>query len=1094
MSSALETQPSTPSENTLAPEPRKPRPGITHITVRGARQHNLRNVSVSIPRNTLTVVTGLSGSGKSSLAFDTIYAEGQRRYVETLSAYARQFLDQMERPDVDSIEGLSPAISIEQKTTSRSPRSTVGTITEIYDYLRLLYASVGQPHCPNCGRPISRQSAEQIVERVVSLAPGERITIYAPIVRGRKGEFREELEALDQQGFRARIDGEMVELTEGMRLEKRKNHTIEAIVDRIILKPLPPDANAALAEELGAPSSSTALSSMRVGSTAPKYDTRRLEASIQKALQMASGLVLIGLQNPSTKATEETLYSSSMACPDCGINVAKLEPRSFSFNSNYGACPECHGLGSIYDFDPAKTITDWSKPLLDGAMGPGSGSAYLLKLIKLASDKYKINLKLPFAELPKIQQDLLLYGPANGESARTGFHGILAYLRHNLDETKSEGYREYMMQYMSATTCPRCKGRRLRPESLAVTIPIGTELPAIEPGSTTTPPGAPSSTTVLSSARVGSTDPGERKNLSIADFTALSLERALNGARTMAFTGRERLIADRLQREIIERLEFLNAVGLGYLSLDRSAATLSGGEGQRIRLATQIGSRLRGVLYVLDEPSIGLHQRDNQRLIAALERLRDLGNTVLVVEHDEDTIRKADYVLDLGPGAGKNGGFLIADGTPAEIMANPASITGQYLAGNIPIVTRPVRLTESGEEDLSPRPLTGRWVTVEDAHSHNLKNVTAHFPIGVMTVVTGVSGSGKSTLVNDILYRALAKELYGSREEPGQHGKILGVDQLDKVIQIDQSPIGRTPRSNPATYTGVFTQIRDLFAMLPEARERGYKPGRFSFNVQGGRCEACQGEGQRRIEMNFLPDVYVLCEVCNGRRYNQETLQVRFNGYNIADLLDLSIADALPILKDIPNVAVKLQTLVDVGLGYIHLGQSATTLSGGEAQRMKLARELSKRQTGRTLYLLDEPTTGLHFDDVRRCSTCSTASPTSATPSSSSSTISTSSATPTTSSTWAPKAASSAARSSPTAPPNRSPACPQATPATSSARTSPASKHSPTTTRTRGPSGSRAHPTPSRRRNPNSSPPKRRPARPTAKAPAKKTPTKRTRK
>ncbi len=862
------------------------RQGITHIPVRGARQHNLRDVNVSIPRNTLTVVTGLSGSGKSSLAFDTIYAEGQRRYVETLSAYARQFLDQMERPDVDSIDGLSPAISIEQKTTSRSPRSTVGTITEIYDYLRLLYASVGQPHCPNCGRPISRQSAEQIVERIAALSPGERITVFAPIVRGRKGEFREELEALDQQGFRARIDGEMTELTEGMRLEKRKNHAIEAVVDRIILKP----------------------------GLDGKYDTRRLETSVAKALQMAGGLVLIGLQGTTGKQ-EETLYSSTMACPECGINVPKLEPRSFSFNSTYGACPECHGLGSIYDFDPAKTITDWSKPLLDGAMGPGSGSQYLLRLIKLAAERYRINLQLPFEQLPEPQQHLLLYGPPQGETGRTGFHGIFEYLRNNLEETKSEDYREYMMQFMSATVCPVCHGKRLRPESLAVTV----------------------------------------NGASIADFTALPLGRALTSARAMKFTGREKLIADRLQHEVIERLEFLNAVGLSYLALDRSAATLSGGEGQRIRLATQIGSRLRGVLYVLDEPSIGLHQRDNERLIAALVALRDLGNTVLVVEHDEDTIRQADYVLDLGPGAGKNGGFLIASGTPQDIMDTPASLTGQYLAGKAEISAR-----------TTPRPLTGKWISIEEAVSHNLKNVTAYFPIGVMTVVTGVSGSGKSTLVNDILYRVLARELYRSREDAGQHGAVHGIDQIDKVIQIDQSPIGRTPRSNPATYTGVFSAIRDLFAMLPESRERGYKPGRFSFNVRGGRCEACQGEGQRRIEMNFLPDVYVLCEVCNGRRYNQETLSARFNGYSIADVLDLSIAEALPVLKDIPAVATKLQTLVDVGLGYIHLGQSATTLSGGEAQRMKLARELSKRQTGRTLYLLDEPTTGLHFDDVRK--------------------------------------------------------------------------------------------------------------------------------
>jgi excinuclease ABC subunit A len=931
-----------------------PRRNLTHIEVRGARQHNLRDISVSIPRNTLTVVTGLSGSGKSSLAFDTIYAEGQRRYVETLSAYARQFLDQMERPDVDSIDGLSPAISIEQKTTSRSPRSTVGTITEIYDYLRLLYASVGQPHCPNCHRPISRQSAEQIVAQIVERnrteSPGERITVMAPIVRGRKGEFREEIEALDKKGYRIRIDGVMAEVEEGMRLEKRKNHTLEAVVDRIILKPLP---------ETG------------------EFDTKRLAAAVTTALNLANGLVLIGLQAPNGKPTE-TLFSSSMACPDCGINVPKLEPRSFSFNSNYGACTECHGLGSIYDFDPSKTITDWSKPLLDGAMGPGSASQYLLRLIKLAADKYKINLKLPFQDLSKEHQDLLLYGPPRNEVGRTGFHGILSWLRDTLEDTKSEGYRDYMMQFMSATECPKCHGNRLRPESLAVTIPLAlnSKLPtpnsqlANDPTTASTRTNTSSSQLKADSSQLADLTPtgpntpqdarpDARQDASIADFTSLSLERALLGARSMHFTGRDRLIADRLQREIIERLEFLNAVGLGYLSLSRSAATLSGGEGQRIRLATQIGSRLRGVLYVLDEPSIGLHQRDNQRLIAALTDLRDLGNTVLVVEHDEDTMRAADYLLDLGPGAGKHGGFVLASGTPAEVMANPESITGQYLSGKIDIVTRPT-------PDKAPRALTGNWLSVQNATSHNLRNVTAHFPLSVMTVVSGVSGSGKSTLVNDILYRSLAKELYGSREEPGAHKAIHGASALDKVIQIDQSPIGRTPRSNPATYTGVFTAIRDLFAMLPDSRERGYKPGRFSFNVQGGRCEACTGEGQRRIEMNFLPDVYVLCEICNGRRYNQETLAVKFNGYSIADILDLPIEEAVPVLKDIPAINQKLQTLVDVGLGYIHLGQSATTLSGGEAQRMKLARELSKRQTGRTLYLLDEPTTGLHFDDVRK--------------------------------------------------------------------------------------------------------------------------------
>ena len=889
---------------------------ITHISVRGARQHNLRDISVRIPRNTLTVVTGLSGSGKSSLAFDTIYAEGQRRYVETLSAYARQFLDQIERPDVDSIEGLSPAISIEQKTTSRSPRSTVGTITEIYDYLRLLYASVGTPHCPNCGRPIARQTADQIVQRILQLGTGERVTVMAPIVRGRKGEFKDLLDQLDQQGFRARIDGEMRDLSEPLALDKRKNHTIEAIVDRILLKPEGasslPRSSAERVGRPGAPglASETWDSTKQGHATGKPSVEKRLDAAVTKALQLANGLVLIGLAGG-----DEQLFSSSMACPDCGLDVPKLEPRSFSFNSTFGACPECHGLGSLYDLDPAKIITDWSKPLLDGGLGPGSASQYLIRLIHLAADRYKIDLKLPFEDLPARQQHILVYGPPKGEAPRTGFHGILAYLRDTIEEAHSDGYREYMMGFMSATPCSVCRGKRLRPESLAVKI----------------------------------------GGLSIADFTALPLNRALSAAINLTFSAREALIAERIRREIVERLEFLCAVGLSYLSLDRNAATLSGGEGQRIRLATQIGSRLRGVLYVLDEPSIGLHQRDNSRLIHALEQLRDLGNTVLVVEHDEDTIRHADYVLDLGPGAGRLGGRVVAEGTPAQIMACPESLTGRYLAGTAGILHRP-----------QPRPLTGKWLTVTGAREHNLQDITIRVPLGVMTVVTGVSGSGKSTLINDILYRSLAKSIYGSREEPGAHESLTGIEQIDKVIRIDQSPIGRTPRSNPATYTQVFSPIRDLFAMLPEARERGYKPGRFSFNVSGGRCEACQGDGQRRIEMNFMPDVYVQCEVCNGRRYNQETLAVKFHGHSIADILDLTIEDALTILANVPQLKQKLQTLVDVGLGYVHLGQSATTLSGGEAQRMKLARELSKRQTGRTLYLLDEPTTGLHFDDVRK--------------------------------------------------------------------------------------------------------------------------------
>jgi excinuclease ABC subunit A len=855
---------------------------ITKISVRGARQHNLKNIDVEIPRNTLTVITGLSGSGKSSLAFDTIYAEGQRRYVETLSAYARQFLDQMERPDVDGIDGLSPSISIEQKTTSRSPRSTVGTITEIYDYLRLLFASIGVPHCPKCGQAISRQSADQIVQRVMSLTPEDRVMVLAPIVRGRKGEFKKEMEKLVQHGFtRARVDGELVNLEADILLDKRKNHTIEVVVDRLLVKP---------------------------------GIEHRLELSVTLAMKLAGGLVQV-----SVVGGDEQLYSERLACPECGISVPQLEPRSFSFNSAYGACPACHGLGSRYDFDPGKVISDWSKPLLEGGLGPGSASQNLIHQLQLVAAAHAIDLKVPFEKLPEKTQNLLLYGESgkgeSGKTGKTGFKGILNYLKRAADDSTSETYRDFLLDYMSATECPVCNGKRLRPESLAVKV----------------------------------------NAMSIADFTALPISRALDAARKIKLTGREAIIAGRVVHEIVERLQFLNAVGLNYISLDRSAATLSGGEGQRIRLATQIGSKLRGVLYVLDEPSIGLHHRDNGRLLKALEELRDLGNTVLVVEHDEETIRRADYVIDLGPGAGRHGGELVAYGTPAEIVKIPASLTGAYISGRARIEMRSKR-----------RQPNGAGVTILGARENNLKNLDVTFPLGIMTVVTGVSGSGKSTLVNDILYRSLAKKLYRSREEPGEHKTIAGVENIDKVIRIDQSPIGRSPRSNPATYTGVFTQIRDLYAMLPESRERGYKPGRFSFNVSGGRCEACQGEGQRRIEMNFLPDVYVLCEVCGGKRYNHETLSVKYKGCSIADLLETPVADALPILENIPQVKQKLQTLVDVGLGYIQLGQSAVTLSGGEAQRIKLARELSKRQTGKTLYLLDEPTTGLHFDDVKK--------------------------------------------------------------------------------------------------------------------------------
>jgi len=873
--------------------------GLTKLVIRGARQHNLKNISVEIPRNSLTVITGLSGSGKSSLAFDTIYAEGQRRYVESLSAYARQFLDQMERPEVDVIEGLSPSIAIEQKTTTRSPRSTVGTITEIYDYLRVIYATVGVPHCPNCGLPITRQSTEQIVQSILHgeiCKSDDRIMILAPIVRGRKGAYRKELEKFAQDGYvRARINGELVPLDDLPVIDKRKNHTIEIVIDRLLVK---------------------------------QGIAARLEQSIATALKLASGLVTVAIVGG-----KEHTFSEKLACPDCGISVPQLEPRSFSFNSPYGACPACNGLGSKYDFDPSKIVTDWTRPLFDGGLGPGSGSAILKRTLELGAYAHGFDLETPFEKFPPRVQNMLLYGypPSNGSQsgenasaekkgkAERGFRfpGILKFLERNFEESNSDTYREWITQYMSATLCGTCHGKRLRPESLAVKL----------------------------------------ASWSIADFTALSLTSARPAVDKVLkqLTERQKEIAARPLEEVSERIDFLLAVGLGYLSLDRSAATLSGGEAQRIRLATQIGSRLRGVLYVLDEPSIGLHARDNARLLGSLEHLRNLGNTVLVVEHDEDTIRRADFVVDLGPGAGNAGGYLVAQGKPAQIEATAASLTGQYLSGAAKISVP--------EKRRSPN---GKAIQILGASANNLKDVDITLPLGLLIVVTGVSGSGKSTLVNDILYRALSQKLYRSSEAPAAHREILGTENIDKVIEIDQAPIGRTPRSNPATYTGVFAPIRDLFAMLPESRERGYRPGRFSFNVKGGRCEACQGDGLRRIEMNFLPDVYVMCEVCRGRRYNSETLAVRYKGNSISDVLNLPSNDALKLLENIPQIQQKLATLVEVGLGYVTLGQSATTLSGGEAQRIKLARELSKRQTGRTLYILDEPTTGLHFDDVRK--------------------------------------------------------------------------------------------------------------------------------
>ncbi|MFC6341751.1 excinuclease ABC subunit UvrA [Nocardioides hankookensis] len=880
---------------------------IDQLIIRGAREHNLKDVSIDLPRDSLIVFTGLSGSGKSSLAFDTIFAEGQRRYVESLSAYARQFLGQMDKPDVDFIEGLSPAVSIDQKSTSKNPRSTVGTITEVYDYLRLLYARAGRPHCPTCGAPIERQTPQQIVDKILSLEDGRRFQVLAPVIRGRKGEYVELFKQLQTQGFsRARVNGETYALDEPPKLDKQKKHTIEVVVDRLAVK---------------------------------DSSKRRLTDSVETALQLAGGLVLFDFVDLDAKDPgRELRFSEKMACPnEHPIDTDELEPRSFSFNSPFGACPQCSGLGTRMEVDPELVVPDATATLGEGAIQPWSQAHvadYFLRLMGALGEELGFDLNTPWQDLTAKQQKSVLDGHSTKVHVVTRnrygrqrayyaeFEGVRPYIERRHREAESDTSRERFEGFMREVPCPACGGSRLKPVSMSVTLG-------------------------------GSLQDGGKN---IAEVCAMPINETADYLRTLDLTARERQIGERVLKEIQERLNFLLDVGLDYLSLNRPSGSLSGGEAQRIRLATQIGAGLVGVLYVLDEPSIGLHQRDNHRLIETLVRLKDLGNTLIVVEHDEDTIRVADWVVDIGPGAGEHGGQVVHSGSVADLLTHPDSMTGQYLSGRREIPVPAVR-----------RPRTkGRELTVHGAREHNLQNVDVAFPLGLFVAVTGVSGSGKSTLVNDILYTSLAKQIYNARAVPGRHQKITGLEHVDKVIHVDQSPIGRTPRSNPATYTGVFDHIRKLFASTPEAKMRGYLQGRFSFNVKGGRCEACAGDGTIKIEMNFLPDVYVPCEVCHGARYNRETLEVHYKGKTIAEVLDMPIEEAADFFAAVPAIARHMKTLVEVGLGYVRLGQPATTLSGGEAQRVKLSSELQKRSTGRTVYVLDEPTTGLHFEDIRK--------------------------------------------------------------------------------------------------------------------------------